>query len=40
MIADAAVNLFYPSLVQAEMAATGFPEGQGHLAGAIIPVKF
>jgi len=38
MIADAAVNLFYPSLVQAEMAATGFPEGQAHLVGAIILV--
>jgi DoxX-like family len=38
MIADASVNLFYPSLVQAEMAATGFPEGQAHLVGAIILV--
>jgi hypothetical protein len=35
MIADAAVNLFYPSLVQAEMAATGFAEGQAHLIGTI-----
>src|SRR5712671_1011692 len=35
MIADAAVDLFHPSLVQAEMAATGFPEGQVHLVGAI-----
>jgi hypothetical protein len=38
MIADAAVDLFHPSLVQAEMAATGFPEGQVHLDGAIILV--
>jgi hypothetical protein len=38
MIADAAVNLFYPSLGQAEMAATGFPEGQAHLVGGIILV--
>jgi hypothetical protein len=38
MIADAAVDLFHPSLVQAEMAATGFPEGQVHLVGAIILV--
>jgi hypothetical protein len=35
MIADAAVDLFYPRLVQAETAATGFPEGQVHLFGAI-----
>jgi DoxX-like family len=39
MIADAAVDLFHPSLVQAEMAATGFPEGQVHLVGAIILVR-
>jgi DoxX-like family len=38
MIADAAVDLFHPSLVQAELAATGFPEGQLHLVGAIILV--
>jgi hypothetical protein len=38
MIADAAVDLFHPSLVQAEMAATGFPEGQVHLVGVIILV--
>jgi uncharacterized MnhB-related membrane protein len=38
MIADAAVDIFRPSLVQAQMAATGFPEGQVHLVGAIILV--
>jgi hypothetical protein len=38
MIADGAVDLFRPSLVQAEMAATGFPEGKVHLVGAIILV--
>jgi DoxX-like family len=38
MIADAVVDIFYPHLVQAEMAATGFPEGQVHLVGAIILV--
>ena len=38
MIADAAVDIFHPRLVQAEMAATGFPEDQVHLVGAIILV--
>ena len=38
MIADGAVDLLHPSLVQAEMAATGFPESQVHLIGAIILV--
>jgi hypothetical protein len=38
MIADAAVDLFYPRLVQTEMVATGFQEGQVHLVGAIILV--
>src|SRR6266513_426396 len=38
MVADGAVDLLRPSLVQAEMAATGFPEGQVHLLGAIILV--
>jgi hypothetical protein len=38
MVADAAVDIFHPRLVQAEMAATGFPEGQVHLVGAIILV--
>jgi hypothetical protein len=35
MIADAAVDLFYPRLVQAELSATGFPEGEVHLVGAM-----
>jgi hypothetical protein len=38
MIADAAVDIFHPRLVQVEMAATGFPEDQVHLVGAIIVV--
>jgi hypothetical protein len=38
MIADAVVDIFRPRLVQAEMAATGFPEDQVHLVGAIILV--
>jgi hypothetical protein len=38
MIADAVVDIFHPRLVQAEMAAIGFPEGQVHLVGAIIMV--
>jgi hypothetical protein len=38
MIADAAVDIFYPRLIQAEMVATGFPEDQARLIGAIILV--
>ena len=38
MIADAAVDIFHSRLVQVEMAATGFPEDQVHLVGAIIVV--
>ena len=38
MIADAAVDLFSPHLLQAETAATGFPEGQLHWVGTIILV--
>ena len=38
MIADGAVDLLRPSLIQAEMAATGLQEGQLHVIGAIILV--
>jgi len=38
LVADAAVDLFSPSLVSAEMAATGFPTSQATLLGLIILV--
>ena len=38
MAADAAVDLFSPSLVSAEMEATGFPTSQATLLGLIILV--
>jgi DoxX-like family len=38
MIADAAVDIFYPRLLQVEIMATGFPAGQLYWVGTIILV--
>lgn len=38
LLADAAVDLFSPAMIQAEMAATGFPDAQASALGIIILV--
>ncbi|MDE1991258.1 MAG: DoxX family protein [Rhizobiaceae bacterium] len=38
LLADVGVDLFAPSMIQAEMDATGFPPGQAFILGIIILV--